>query len=323
MRSLRFKGAFVGTAGLRVKRFSWGDCIAVEADGHFFPGRAGYNRRCRPRRERVVIKHLPLTRPLAVLDLETTGKDPRVDRIVEIGIVVLNADGTERDRRVRRVNPTIPIPEEASEVHKIYDADVKDCPTFKMMAKGVAEFLDGCDLCGFNLKNFDLRLLVAEFARANVAFELEGRAVLDVMEIYHFFEKRGLVEAVQFYLGREHENAHSALADALATAELIDAMLDRYAEKVNKHGEKEMPRNFTDLTRKFSRPVTVDPDGTFTRRDGSIVFARTKYRGQPLDDVARRDPGYLDWILRADFGPDVKKVVREALAQTKAHSPKG
>jgi DNA polymerase-3 subunit epsilon len=183
-----------------------------------------------------------------------------------------------------------------------------------MVAKGIAEFLAGCDLCGFNLKQFDLRVLVAEFARAGVPFDLEGRAVLDLMEIYHHFEKRGLEDAVQFYLGRSHGNAHSAAADVLATTELIDAMLDRY-------GEEKLPRDLTALARQFSRPVTVDPDGLFSRRDGSITFARTKYRGQSLDDVARRDPGYLDWMLRTDFGLETKRVVREALAQAKAHAP--
>jgi DNA polymerase III subunit epsilon len=265
-----------------------------------------------------VLKHLPLTRPLAVLDLETTGTNPKEDRIVEISILVLNSDGSQKEHRTRRVNPTVPIPDEASKVHKIYDEDVKDAPTFKNMARGVADFLAGCDLCGFNLKQFDLRVMVAEFARAGVPFDLEGRAVLDLMEIYHFFERRGLEEAVEFYLGRKHDNAHSAAADVLATTELIDAMLERYRD-----GDNALQRDLTDLTRRFSRPVTVDPDGTFTRREGSIVFARTKYRGQPLDDVARRDPDYLNWILRSDFGPEVKRVVREALALASAPAPKG
>jgi DNA polymerase-3 subunit epsilon len=286
--------------------------MGVGHDRHFFPARDWYNRAEVVIRSPTVLKHLPLTRPLAVLDLETTGINPKDDRIVEISILMLNPDGTANDHRTRRINPTIPIPAEATKVHKITDADVRDAPTFKMMARGIADFLTGCDLCGFNLKQFDLRVLLAEFARAGVPFELDGRAVLDLMEIYHAFEKRGLEEAVQFYLGRKHEDAHSAAADVLATTELIDAMLTRYGEK--------LPRDLTELTRTFSRPVVVDPDGTFTRRDGSIVFARTKYRGQPLDDVARRDPEYLHWMLRADFGPDVKKVVRDALAQATAHT---
>jgi DNA polymerase-3 subunit epsilon len=259
-----------------------------------------------------VVFNLQLTRPLAVLDLETTGTNPKDDRIVEISILVLNEDGTRRDHKTRRLNPTIPIPKAAQDVHHITDADVKDCPTFKMVARGIADFLAGCDLCGFNLKQFDLRMLIAEFARAEVPFDLEGRAVLDLQEVYHHYEKRGLEQAVQFYLGRPHDNAHSAATDVIATTELIDAMLTRYDK-----GDNALPRDLDSLSRKFTRPVAVDPDGTLTKREGSILFARTKYRGQSLDEVARRDPDFLNWMLRADFGPDVKKVVRDALDRAK------
>jgi DNA polymerase-3 subunit epsilon len=173
--------------------------------------------------------YLSLNRPLAVLDLETTGVDPQTDRIVEVSVLKVLPDG-DRQHRTCRVNPGIPIPAAATAVHGITDADVAGEPSFGQVAAALEEFLRGCDLCGFNIKRFDLPLLYAEFRRAGVPFVLEGRALVDPQEIYHHFERRDLTSAVRFYLGRAHHGAHSAAADVLATAEVLDAMLGRYAE---------------------------------------------------------------------------------------------
>src|SRR3954451_9189287 len=131
-----------------------------------------------------MLKNITLDRPLAVLDLETTGTDTKTDRIVEVSVLKL-VPGGQPDHRTRRVNPGVPIPPEATAVHKISDDDVADCPTFRAIAPSLARFLDGCDLAGFNILNFDLRLLVAEYNRAGLVFPVAGRKVIDACRIYH------------------------------------------------------------------------------------------------------------------------------------------
>jgi DNA polymerase III subunit epsilon len=179
-----------------------------------------------------------------------------------------------------------------------------DAPTFRKVASSLDEFLHGCDLCGFNLKKFDLRLLHMEFQRCNQPFSLDGRAIIDPMEIFHSFEKRDLNAAVRFYLQREHDQAHSAEGDVLATAELLDAMLDRYPS---------LPIAVEDLHVHFKDPKAVDSNGRFVRINGEVRFAFGKFRGQPILVVAREDPDYLKWMLAQDFFSDTKAVVTEAL----------
>src|SRR5262249_37578711 len=152
--------------------------------------------------------------------------------------------------------------------------------------------LDDCDLCGFNLKRFDLPLLYTEFGRAGCSLPLDGRALIDPQEIFHAYEPRDLAAAVRFYLGREHEDDHTAAGDVLATAAVLDAMLARYAD---------LPRDVAGLHAHFKDPDAVDAGGFFTRVAGQIRFAKGKHRGQPLDFIARTSPDYLDWMLGADF----------------------
>jgi DNA polymerase-3 subunit epsilon len=253
-----------------------------------------------------MFKNLVLEKPLAIIDLETTGTDPQSDRIVEIGLIKVTPDG-RRCRRVFRLNPGVPIPPAATEVHGIADEDVADEPQFADVAADLLGVLDGCDLCGFNLKRFDLRVLHAEFIRAGKALSLQGRAIVDAMEIFFAYEKRDLAAAVRFYLDREHENAHSAGADAMATAAVLDAMLARY---------EELPRSPPGLHQHFRDPNAVDSNGCFVRVGGEVRFTFGKHRGQPLDSVARAKPDYLKWMLDQDFFDDTKAVVRRALADS-------
>lgn len=250
-----------------------------------------------------MFRNLALRRPFAVFDLETTGTDPQEARIVEMSILRVPTSGPGV-QRTYRVNPGIPIPAGATAVHGITDADVQHQPMFADLAPDLVEHLDGCDLCGFNLKRYDLRVLYAEFRRAQVNFSLDGRAIIDPMEIFHSFEKRDLAAAVNFYLSREHTGAHSAAADVLAAAEVLDAMLARYSV---------LPRGVVELHEHFSDPNAVDSNGFFTRVEGEIRFAMGKHRGQPLDGVARHNRDYLLWMLKQDFFEDTKSVVRNAL----------
>jgi DNA polymerase III subunit epsilon len=251
------------------------------------------------------VKNLKLSRPLAFFDLETTGTDPASDRIVEISVLRVSP-GAARDARTRRVNPERPIPVEASAVHGIRDEDVRDAPTFRQIARSFLEFLEDADLAGFNVARFDVPILDREFRDAGFDLRLSGRKLVDAMTIFHRMERRDLSAAVRFYLDREHAGAHGAQADVEATAEVLEAQLERYAE---------LPRTVDELDA-WCFPVppgAADRSGKFLLREGRVVFAFGKHQGRPLDEVARTSPDYLEWLLRQEFPPDARSLVQTAL----------
>jgi DNA polymerase-3 subunit epsilon len=251
-----------------------------------------------------MLKNIVLERPLAVLDLETTGNQPHVDRIVEISVLKVWPEG-RHETRTRRLNPGIPIPAEATAIHGITDADVASEPTFGRIARSLAAYLEGCDLCGYNLWSFDLRLLLHEFRRVGVPFSTEDRYLIDPKRIFHGRERRDLAAALKFYCGKEHAGAHSAEADVLAALLVLDGQADRYDD---------LPRTIPELHAHMAYPDFADPDGKFRRRDdGVIVFAFGPQRGRSVEEVARTDPGFLEWMLTKDFSDEAKAVVREAL----------
>ncbi|TAH06960.1 MAG: 3'-5' exonuclease, partial [Runella slithyformis] len=171
---------------------------------------------------------LKLKKSLAFFDLETTGLNIQKARIVEISVVKALINGGI-ETKTFRINPEIPIPIETSLIHGIYDEDVKDCPNFKNFAKTLANFLEGCDLAGFNSNRYDVPVLVEEFLRAGVDFDLKNRRLIDAQRIYHLMEPRTLGAAYQFYCGKSLENAHNALADTMATFEVLNAQVHHYA----------------------------------------------------------------------------------------------
>ena len=247
----------------------------------------------------VDLHHLHLHRPLTVIDLETTGVDPARDRIVEIALLTLHPARTH-DLFHTRLNPGVPIPRAATAVHGIRDADVWGASTFTAVAPDLTRRLTECDLAGFGIASFDLPLLCAEFARAGVSFDLTGRAVLDALAVYRRYEARTLTAAVGFYLGREHPAAHAAAGDAVAAAGVLDAQVGRY-------GLPPVPMELHSLLH------PVDVGGKFELVNGAVAFAFGKHAGRRLDDVARTDPGYLEWLLTRPFLPDVHALVRAAL----------
>ncbi len=244
--------------------------------------------------------NLHLTRPLAILDLESTGVDPARDRIVEIAVVKLFPEGTRKCFQ-ERVKPPMPIPPCAITVHGITDQDVATSSRFDALAESLGRFRDGTDLAGFGLYNFDLPLLCTEFVRAGRPFRIAGRKVIDVLTIYRRYEPRDLTRAVQYYLNREHREAHSAVSDAEATAEILSRQVLLY----------DLPDTSEELHTTF---VEVDVACRF-RRDAlrRIVFAFGKHTGQQLRDVARHDRGYLRWMLDQAFLDDVTTLVQRAL----------
>ncbi len=245
---------------------------------------------------------LQLRRPLAVFDLETTGLKPDLDRIVEIAILRIEPDGKTTEY-VRRVNPQVPIPADATAVHGISNEDVKDKPAFQTIAQEVANFLQGCDLGGFNLSNYDLRLLLREFERAGIKFSLDGRAIVDAKQIYHAREPRTLEAACRFYLNEEHAHAHSALHDAIATWKVINAQVRQY---------QDLPRDPAALAGMFNR--YIDSDGKFEWIGEKAAFAFGKHRGRSLQEIAETDAEYLTWIAgKGEFRQDAKQIARNAL----------
>src|SRR5436190_19387461 len=172
---------------------------------------------------------LQLKKPLAVIDLETTGTNLSTDRIIEIAIVKLLPDGNEvRKRKI--INPQMPIPPVVTELHGITDEMVKDAPTFKQVAHELKQVLDGCDLAGYNSNRFDIPMLMEEFLRAEVDSDMRNRKLVDVQKIFHLMEQRTLSAAYKFYCNKNLEQAHSAQADALATLEILHAQLERYPQ---------------------------------------------------------------------------------------------
>ncbi len=245
---------------------------------------------------------LNLKNPIAFFDLETTGVDVTKDRIVEIAIIKVNPNGTEEEKSLR-INPTIPIPKESSKIHKIYDEDIKDAPTFKSVAKEIANFIEGCDLAGFNSNRFDIPLLAEEFLRADVDIDMRKRRMVDVQTIFHKMEQRTLVAAYKFYCNESLENAHAAMADTKATYEVLKSQLDKYEDL----------ENDIDYLSKFS---THHKNADFLGRiilnkKNEEVINFGKYKGETVESVFAKDPGYYGWIMNADFPLYTKKVFTE------------
>ena len=251
---------------------------------------------------------LNLKRPLVFFDIESTGLNIATDRIVEISIVKVSpgAPGCPNDVEVktRRINPTIPIPAEATAVHGITDEDVKDCPRFSQIAKSLAQFMQGCDIAGYNSNKFDIPLLAEEFLRAGVDFDFRKRNLVDVQNIFHKKEQRTLKAAYKFYCGRNLDNAHSAEADTMATYEVLEAQLDRYA------GDEEDPLvNDVEALSKYSTSSRfVDYAGRIVLDDkDEPVFNFGKHKGRPVKEVLAHEPSYYNWMMEGDFTLDTKR----------------
>lgn len=245
---------------------------------------------------------LNLKNPLVFFDLETTGVNIVKDRIIEISFVKVCPNGQEICK-TRRINPGMPIPPESTAIHGITDEDVKDCPTFKEIAKSLAAQIKGCDLAGYNSNRFDIPLLAEEFIRAGVDIDLNRRKLVDVQTIYHKMEQRTLAAAYKFYCNKDLNNAHTAEADTMATYEVLKAQLDRYPELQN---------DIDFLSKYSSYNNNVDFAGRMIYNDkGEEVFNFGKYKGQLVTDVLRRDPNYYEWIINGDFALNTKKILTE------------
>ena len=259
---------------------------------------------------------LKLDRPLAFLDLETTGLNILADRIVEFSFMRVNVDGG-KEHLNGRVNPGIPITPEAEATHHISDADVKDCPNFSGYAATVVKFLEGCDIAGFNNIRFDLPLLVEEFKRAKISFYLSNRSVVDCMVIYRMKERRNLEAAYRFYCNKELPAAHTAAGDTSVLPDILEAQLNLYPDIPQDMKSldalcHQIPENF------------VDKQGKFVRLGGKIICnIGNKHKGHDLDYIKKNDPGFLNWILSEEFPPEVKELVKGYLPDNSPQKQKG
>lgn len=244
------------------------------------------------------MSRLTLDKPLIFFDLETTGTNVSLDRIVEISLLKLAADGSIVVRETRRVNPERPIPAEASAVHHITDADVASCPTFAQIAGEVLALFDGCDIAGYNSNRFDVPMLDNEMRRAGLRIDLQHRRFVDVQTIFHKKEQRTLSAAYKFYCGKNLEDAHTAEADTMATYEVLLAQLEHYPD---------LPGDIEGLAKFSTQKRNVDLMGRLVYDDqGHEVLNFGQYKGQLAEDILRNNPGYYSWIMRGDFTQDTK-----------------
>jgi DNA polymerase-3 subunit epsilon len=261
---------------------------------------------------------LNLKNPLVIFDLETTGIKIAEDRIVEYSFVKINPDHS-KEVKTQRLNPTIPIPNETSLIHGIYDKDVADAPTFKMVAKNLAKWLEGCDLGGFNVIKFDVPMLVEEFLRAEVNFEIKNRKLIDAQRFFHLMEKRNLTAAYKFYCGKALDNAHSAEADTLATVEVFEAQVEKYEnmEVTDNLGKKIGNfENDMDVLHQLTFSKMADLAGrlVYNHKD-EVVFNFGKHRGKPVSEILKKEPSYYDWMMKGDFTRDTKRRLTEIKLQ--------
>lgn len=249
---------------------------------------------------------LQLTRPIAFIDLETTGLNISTEKIVEIAIVKILPDGTKQVKR-KLINPQIPIPAASSELHGITDEMVKDAPTFKQAANEIKQFIENCDLAGYNSNRFDIPMLIEEFLRSGLEFTVDGKKLLDVQKVFHMMEQRTLSAAYKFYCNKNLENAHGAEVDAAATWEVLEAQLERYPQ---------IGTTVESIVKFTGEDDIVDFARRFIKEKGVEVFNFGKHKGKPVTQVLKEEPQYYDWMMKGDFAMNTKQKLTEILNRT-------
>jgi DNA polymerase-3 subunit epsilon len=254
-----------------------------------------------------------LTKSIIFLDIEATGLSVGSDRIVEISLLKINPDQS-KETFTQRINPGIPIPAVVSRIHHIFDADVADKPSFKEIGHSLLRFIGNSDLAGYNSNKFDIPMLAEEFLRADIDFDLEGRKLVDVQNIFHFMEPRTLNAAYKFYCNQTIENAHSAEADVIATYEVFKAQLERYESAFleDEKGNTYQPvvNDIGKLSELSARTKNVDLAGRIIYNEKGVeVFSFGKHKDRPVVDVFTKEPSYYNWMMQGDFPLYTKKVI--------------
>jgi len=246
--------------------------------------------------------NLNLKRPIAFIDLETTGINVSTDRIVELSVLKISPNGKD-EWMSTRVNPEMAIPPKSTAIHGIKDEDVAKSPTFKAIGRNLAAFLEGCDLAGYNAIKFDIPVLAEEFLRVNIDFNLRKRRYVDVQVIFHKKEQRTLSAAYQFYCKKNLEGAHGSKADTAATYEVLKSQLDRYNDLEN---DVEKLADFSSFNSNvdFAGRIILDENGV-------EVFNFGKHKGKPVEVVFNDEPAYYSWMMNGEFPLYTKKVLTE------------
>ena len=257
---------------------------------------------------------LNLKKPLVIFDLETTGINVTQDRIVEASFIKVMPSGRHVENTMR-LNPEQPIPIESSMIHGIYDRDVKDAPTFGSVARELYQFLEGCDLAGFNLIRFDVPVLIEAFAREGIEFDIGSRKLVDAQKIFFMMEKRTLSAAYEFYCNKTLEGAHGAAADTQATLEVLQAQVERYANRPvtdMKGNEVGVIRNDVNALHQVSAANMVDLAGRMSlNEEGVEVFNFGKHKNKPVAEVLEKEANFYDWMMKGDFPQDTKRRLTE------------
>ena len=280
---------------------------------------------------------LNLNKPLVSFDLETTGLDLVKDRVIQISYIKVYPDGKE-ERGDELINPEKHIEPIITQLTGISDEDVKDKPTFKQLAQTLADKFAGSDFAGFNSNNFDIPLLAEVFLRAGIDFDFSKSKLIDACTIFRKMERRNLAAAYKFYCGRKMEEdfeAHRADQDTEATYRVLMGQLDKYAPGANEDPEKVLENDMQMLADFSKMNKNVDFAGRIIwseMKDAKgnpmldekgepkmiEVFNFGKYKGIPVIEALKRDPGYYGWILQGDFTYNTKQVLtRIRLADAK------
>ncbi len=267
-----------------------------------------------------------LNRDLVFFDLETTGLNVLRDRIIQIAMIKYKKDSDEPEELEMLINPGIPISEEAMNVHGITPADLRNKPTFQEVAQKIYNFIGNADLAGYNSNRFDVPMLIEEFARAGIDFDIEKRRLIDVQRLFYKMEPRTLRAAYKFYLGKEFENAHDALSDVKATVDVLKGQLARYENEdfVDNDGniiEKPVKNDMQQL-HEFTNDLKIVDVTQRLKYDsnGVIVFNFGKYIGQPVAETLVKDRQYYNWILNKEFSHQVKKIVKKLVKEYEANN---
>jgi DNA polymerase-3 subunit epsilon len=256
--------------------------------------------------------NLNLKKPIAFIDLETTGINVTTDRIVELSVLKISPNGKE-EWMTTRVNPEIPIPPKTTAIHGITDADVVNSPTFREVGKNLAAFLEGCDLAGYNAIKFDIPVLAEEFLRVNIDFNFRKRRYVDVQVIFHKKEQRTLSAAYLFYCKKELEGAHGSKADTAATFEVLKSQLDRYTDLEN---DVEKLADFSSFNSNvdFAGRIILDENGV-------EIFNFGKHKGKPVETVFAQEPAYYSWMMNGEFPLYTKKILTEIKLRSFGKTP--